>query len=276
MNMHIIPTYLLNPTHPVTVCLIGCGGTGSQVLVSLARINYTLKALGHPGLHVITYDPDIVTETNVGRQLFSSSDIGLNKAVLLTTRVNAFYGTAWEAIPELFTKKIGWRCNFTFTCVDNIKSRVEVGKILKQAASRQHHDPYLKVFYWLDFGNGSNTGQVVLGTPGSIKQPESEMFETVDYLPVLTEKFDFSQIKEEDSGPSCSHAEALKKQNLFINSTLAQLGCDMLLEMLTEGMIAYSGFYLNLKTKCTNPMPLEKRVTPKRITKTKVQKQLTG
>jgi len=33
----------------------------------------------------------------------------------------------------------------------------------------------------------------------------------------------------------------------------------MILEMLTEGMIGYSGFYLNLKTKCTNPMPLEQK-----------------
>lgn len=274
MNMHIVPTYLLNPTHPVTVCVIGCGGTGTQVLVSLARINYTLRALGHPGLHVITYDPDIVSETNVGRQLFSQSDIGINKAVLLTTRVNAFYGTAWEAVPEYYTKKNGWRCNFTLTCVDNIKSRVEVGKVLRQAASKQHYEPYLKVFYWLDFGNASHTGQVVLGTLGNIKQPESELFETVDYLPVFTDKFDLTKVEEEDSGPSCSHAEALRKQNLFINSTLAQLGCDMLLEMLTAGMISYSGFYLNLKTKCTNPMQLEKRVVEKKITNEKAKKLL--
>lgn len=257
MNMHIIPQYLLNPTHPVTVCVIGCGGTGSQVLVSLARINFTLKALGYPGLHVITYDPDIVSETNVGRQLFSESDIGINKAILLTTRVNSFYGTAWEAVPEYFSKKNGERCNFTLTCVDNIKSRVEVSKLLKQAAKKQHYEPYLKLFYWMDFGNARNTGQVVLGTLADIKQPDSKLFETVAHLPLLTERFDLSQVKEEDSGPSCSHAEALRKQNLFINSTLAQLGCDMIQEILTEGMIGYAGFYLNLKTKCTNPIPLE-------------------
>jgi hypothetical protein len=31
-KMHFTDACLLNPTHPVTVNLIGCGGTGSQVL----------------------------------------------------------------------------------------------------------------------------------------------------------------------------------------------------------------------------------------------------
>lgn len=260
MNMHFVPSYFLNPTHPVTICVIGCGGTGSQVLVSLARVNYTLKALGHPGLHVISYDPDIVSITNVGRQLFSESDIGLNKAVLLTTRVNAFYGTAWEAVPELFNKKTATRCNITLTCVDNIKSRIEISGLLKNGTRNQLYEPHNKLVYWMDFGNARNTGQVVLGTLADIKQPDSALFETVNTLPLLTDKFDLRMVKEEDSGPSCSHADALRKQNLFINSTLAQLGCDMILEMLTEGMIGYSGFYLNLKTKCANPIPLDKSI----------------
>ena len=34
----------------------------------------------------------------------------------------------------------------------------------------------------------------------------------------------YARVKEEESGPSCSLAEALEKQDLFINSTLAQLG----------------------------------------------------
>ena len=76
-------------------------------------------------------------------------------------------------------------------------------------------------------------------------------------LPLLTERFKLEKVREEDSGPSCSHADALRQQDLFINSTLALLGCDMLWQMLTGGMIPYGGFYLNLKTKCSNPMPLQ-------------------
>ncbi|WP_242052480.1 PRTRC system ThiF family protein [Dysgonomonas sp. GY75] len=257
-KIHFLPDYLLNPTHPVTVCLIGCGGTGSQVLTALARINYSLQALGHPGLYVITYDPDEVSESNVGRQLFSPPDIGRNKAILLTTRVNAFYGTAWEAVPDYFNEKTGIQCNFTLSCVDNIKSRLEISALLKEyAKSSSYREPYMTGYYWLDFGNGRDTGQVALGSLDIIKQPESDLFDTVNRLPLLTERFKLEKVREEDSGPSCSHADALRQQDLFINSTLALLGCDMLWQMLTGGMIPYGGFYLNLKTKCSNPMPLE-------------------
>ena len=38
-RVHYIDNYLLNPQHPVTVNLIGAGGTGSQVLTCLARLD---------------------------------------------------------------------------------------------------------------------------------------------------------------------------------------------------------------------------------------------
>jgi len=66
-RVHYIDNYLLNPQHPVTVNLIGAGGTGSQVLTCLARLDVTLRALGHPGLFVTLYDPDIVTDANIVR-----------------------------------------------------------------------------------------------------------------------------------------------------------------------------------------------------------------
>ena len=39
-RVHYIDNYLVNPQHPVTVNLIGAGGTGSQVLTCLARLAY--------------------------------------------------------------------------------------------------------------------------------------------------------------------------------------------------------------------------------------------
>ncbi len=95
-RVHYIDNYLLNPQHPVTVNLIGAGGTGSQVLTCLARLDVTLRALGHPGLFVTLYDPDIVTDANIGRQLFRQFRPGLNKAQCLITRVNNFFGNDWS------------------------------------------------------------------------------------------------------------------------------------------------------------------------------------
>jgi hypothetical protein len=90
--------------------------------------------------------------------------------------------------------------------------------------------------------------------PRRIKQPKSQIYKTVPSLKVITEMVKFSKIKDDDSGPSCSLAEALEKQDLFINSTLAQLGCDILWKMFRHGMIEHQGLYLNLNTMKVNPI----------------------
>ena len=205
-RVHYTDSYLINPQHPVTVNLIGAGGTGSQVLTCLARLDITLRALGHPGLFVTLYDPDIVTESNIGRQLFSPSDMGLNKAQCLITRINNFFGNDWKAFPDIYpvilkdTRRDNL-ANITITCTDN-------------------------------------------------------MYETVASLKVVTRLVKYARVKESDSGPSCSLAEALEKQDLFINSTLAQLGCNILWKMFRYGMIKHHGLYLNLETLKTNPIPV--------------------
>lgn len=260
-RVHYIDNYLLNPQHPVTVNLIGVGGTGSQVLTNLARLDVTLRALNHPGLFVTVYDPDIVTEANIGRQLFSHSDLGLNKAQCLVTRLNHFFGNDWQAEPKIYPSNVHATkdedlANITITCTDNIKSRLDMWKILKAVPDNNYRD-YKSPLYWLDFGNTQTSGQVVLGTvPEKIKQPKSQQYKTVDSLKVITRYVRYARVRETDSGPSCSLAEALEKQDLFINSTLAQLGCNLLWKMFRHGMIEHHGLYLNLATMKVNPIPL--------------------
>ena len=190
-RVHYIDNYLLNPQHPVTVNLIGVGGTGSQVLTNLARLDVTLRALNHPGLFVTVYDPDVVTESNIGRQLFSVSDLGLNKAQCLVTRLNHFFGNDWQAVPKIYPSNVHAAkdkeiSNITITCTDNIKSRLDMWKILKAVPDNDYRD-YKTPLYWLDFGNTQTSGQVVLGTvPEKIKQPKSQQYKTVGSLKVIT------------------------------------------------------------------------------------------
>lgn len=258
-RVHYIDNYLLNPQHPVTVNLIGVGGTGSQVLTNLARLDVTLRALNHPGLFVTVYDPDVVTESNIGRQLFSFSDLGLNKAQCLVTRLNHFFGNDWQAVPKIYPSNVHAAkdkviSNITITCTDNIKSRLDMWKILKAVPDNDYRD-YKTPLYWLDFGNTQTSGQVVLGTvPEKIKQPKSQQYKTVGSLKVITRYVRYARVRETDSGPSCSLAEALEKQDLFINSTLAQLGCNLLWKMFRHGMIEHQGLYLNLATMKVNPI----------------------
>ena len=257
-RIHYTDRYLIDPRHPITVNLIGAGGTGSQVLTSLARLDVTLRALEHPGLSVRLYDPDTVSEANIGRQLFSESEIGLNKARCLISRVNNFFGNNWAAQARLYPSKLKHAghddmANIFITCTDNVESRIKLWEMLKVVRKYGFADMQ-NPLYWFDFGNGQTFGQVLLGTIKEIAQPVSKKFQPAAAMPVITEFTDYAEVEVKDSGPSCSLAEALEKQDLFINSTLAQLGCNILWKMFRRGMIEHRGLYLNLETLKTNPI----------------------
>jgi len=254
MKVHFTEPYLLNPAHQITIDLVGMGGTGSQVLTNLGRLHSTLINLGHPGLYVRCWDNDQVSASNIGRQLFSFADLHINKAIVLVSRLNSFYGTDWQAIPKKFEPNE--LSNITITCVDTAAARIEIDSFLKPVKSADSHFTN-KPFYWLDLGNLQKTGQVVLGTIGKVKQPASKEYETVDSLANVIKKFpQIKKIKEADQGPSCSLAEAIKKQDLFINSTLAQFGVNILWKLFREGVIRHHGCYVNLETLTVNPIKI--------------------
>ncbi len=256
--VHIVERYLLSPANPVLVTLIGVGGTGSQILTSLSKINTCLIALGHPGLFVKVIDDDIVTRANMGRQLFTTEEIGLQKSVALINRNNRFFGTNWKAIPEKLTSKSDLaiiKGNIIITCVDSAKLRFTIGKMLKgiKDKSTGRENPY----YWMDFGNSLDTGQVILSTVGKIKQPPSTKYKTVSDLPFVTDEFkSLLQSVKDDDLPSCSLTDALSKQDLFINTSLSALGSSLLWSMFREGMIKSRGFFLNLKDFRSQPIPI--------------------
>ncbi len=254
MRLHKIHNYLLDPPHKVTVALIGCGGTGSQVLSILARMNLSMVALGHAGLHVVAYDDDKISEANIGRQLFSASEIGSYKSVSLITRFNRFYGTNWRASVERFGDKNeshhGLKHNIYITCVDDFKTRLNLGKLFKKTHSG-HHDT--EKLYWLDFGNTNNTGQAILGTLFVDNRDEED--EPAILLPCFDEWASlYAAPKPSPNTPSCSLAEALEKQDLLINSSIANAGMQLLWRLFREGQTPYRGVIINLETLTSNPI----------------------
>ena len=218
-KIHFTDKYLLSPYHSVTVLVAGAGGTGSQVITNLARMSVALQALGHPGLHLTAFDPDTVTEANIGRQLFSETELGLNKATALVTRINRFFGYAWEAREcryPIITKegdKSVPLANIIITCTDNTRSRLDLWRFLKKYREYKNNDEKAPI-YWMDFGNAQTTGQVLVGNIRSkISQPASSEYLPMPRMNVITEEVSYSTIREEDSGPSCSLTEALRKQD---------------------------------------------------------------
>lgn len=242
MNYHNAYDYFLDPPHKLTVCLIGCGGTGSQVLSILGRFNRALMALGHPGLYVTVFDDDKVSEANIGRQLFSEDEIDQYKAVSLISRINRFYGTNWDAMTERFGEKPTLGYNIYISCVDDFDTRFKIANKIKNSAVGTHSK---QKFYWLDFGNTNNSGQAILGT---LSKCDIEM-------PCFDEwAARYNKPKKSVNAPSCSLAEALEKQDLLINSNLANLGMQLLWRLFREGKTPYRGVIMNLQTLTSNPI----------------------
>ena len=259
--VHITDNYLINPTNPVTVNLIGAGGTGSHMLTNLARTNHAMLALGHPGLVVTVYDDDKVSAANLGRQLYAHSEIGMFKSVALTNRINRFFGTNWKAVTERYNGDYlenvpgEGKANLFITCVDDAAARFAIGDILEGHKDYRGYERN-RPLYWMDLGNSKDTGQAILSTVGNIKQPASEKFVTVGDLPFVTETFRLllDTADATDNTPSCSLAEALTKQDLFINSTLANMGSSLLWQLFREGMLFNRGFFLNLHNFRAQPL----------------------
>jgi len=250
---HYIENKIITDQHPITITLIGCGGTGSHVLNNLARINHALIAIGRKGISVQVCDPDVVSESNIGRQVYYQNDIGRSKSDVCVERVNRAFGLHWVSLPRKFDSDIQSHgaSNIIISCVDTGKTRMSIANILKTSHSSTYQ-PHKLSCYWLDFGNTKNTGQIILGTLRDINQPESQ-FKTVPKLQTVVEKYG-NMIKfddKEEQGPSCSTMEALNKQDLFINSQLAILGSNLLWNFLKNYYTEISQIFFNGSTYLT-------------------------
>ena len=160
IKVHYLAQRLANPTHPISIAVIGTGGTGSHVLSNIAQVAHALIQIGRQNIHVTAYDDDVVSEDNIGRQLFSPADVNRFKSVLLIERINRFYGFSWDAVPEKFSHESD-KANILISCVDSIASRKSIDTAIKAGlAGEYYNSPY----YWMDIGNERDHGQIVLGT----------------------------------------------------------------------------------------------------------------
>lgn len=229
------------------ICLVGAGGSGSQMLSGLARLDAAIRALGHPGLDVLVYDPDTVSEANLGRQLFAPADVGCNKATVLVNRVNAWFGIKWVAIPYAFQRAQEGEPDFLISCVDTAKARVAIGK----AATSQ------RAKYWLDLGNRAADGQMVLGVPHWDKAHKAYTFRLPTVLELFPDLVTASKKFDEDDAPSCSLAQALERQHLFVNQAVVTAALQLLWQLFRFGRTHWHGAFVNLETCRTTPLPVD-------------------
>jgi PRTRC genetic system ThiF family protein len=174
----------------------------------------------------------------MGRQLFSASDIGEKKSTVTVTRINRFFGTKWKSLGNFSTAQTG-NFNIVITCTDTVKSREAVDRWIKTKNMECDRDDRL-VYYWLDFGNGKNFGQAIMGMYNK-NSPSRLLPNVFDVYPDLKET-------EEKNEPSCSLAQALQSQDLYVNSTIANLGMNLLWKVFSEKKTKQYGVVMDLKT----------------------------
>ncbi len=242
-SIHNTYNYFLDPNHRITVMLVGVGGTGSRVLAELARINGTLEAMNHMGLYVEAVDFDVVTEANCERQMFNHEDIGINKAVAAVSRINHFFGNDWEAYNKMSDTSLA--PNIIISCVDTIKARKEVKKRYEKRlyGGTKNYQGANGTYYWIDTGNNLDTGQVVLNCA------DPDFKDVFELFPNMVNQ-------NETDVPSCSLVDAINKQDLMINTTVANYAGIMLWKLFREAGISYNATLIDNRIPTIKNIPI--------------------
>jgi len=241
-------------TRPIQVLLVGAGGTGSRMLEKLVALHRALRAKGHPhGLQVLVIDPDTVSPANIGRQAFYPGDIGSYKCDVLVNRANmALEDIQWESEPaKLDTRSSLDKFDLVIGAVDNRAARLAILRGLENTSGG--------VRYWLDTGNRSSDGQVVIGQVSSRKRVTEDMNRLPHIAEFYPELIDPS-LEDKDNTPSCSLAEALEKQSLFINTTVSDFAANLLWMLFTDGRLDTQGAFINLKRMMVTPLRVDREV----------------
>jgi PRTRC genetic system ThiF family protein len=239
--MHLIKSFLSNPLSPIYIDLIGVGGTGSYVLQGLAKLNLVHKevVMNSQGIKVNVFDPDVISSSNTVRQLFREEEIGESKAMTIVGNINRNYGFSWNAFEEKYDVRKIKDTQVIILCPDNMEVRRKVYDYVAHKIKGQEIN-HGEGVYIIDFGNSYDYGQVYVSyVPGkNVKKDIPQYGFPKGYL----------ETKEDLNEPSCSIAEAISKQKLFMNPLLANHGLNLLDELLTKEQMIYHGVYVSLET----------------------------
>ncbi len=245
METHTIHSELLR--RRVRVLVVGCGGTGSAFAAGLPYLHQAMIASGHPGgLQVTLMDGDTISPTNCVRQPFSRSETGLHKVVVLVNRLNVFWSVDWEAVPaHLGPDDRIDRADIVIGCVDTRAARA----VLRDATAGNS-----EVDYWLDLGNNADSGQFILGEPLNQvnRRKRTRLRSVAELYPMIVDPE-----LDDDGQPSCSAAEAIEKQEPFVNQVLAQHALALLARLFRYGSITYHGGFLNLRDGWASRLPVD-------------------
>ncbi len=118
-------------------------------------------------------DPDVVEMKNVFRQNFGEAEVGGHKAELLALRYAAAWGQSIQVHTARFAREMlqleYGDLGVLIGCVDNAAARRSIADVIDQE-TRLRGGEGLPRIWWLDCGNGADTGQVLFGAARNVRQ----------------------------------------------------------------------------------------------------------
>lgn len=222
------PIPFIVPQSPeITIALVGCGGTGSHLAQTLARLASHCRDTGGPALELVFVDGDTVEYKNVGRQLFASCDVGKNKAQVLAARFGAVFGLNIVAFPHML---------HTQTRIANPNGYgILIGAV--DSADGRRAIAYQIGSYnwkaWIDCGNHEQSGQVVCGNTLSPEGMRASlrlgMCSKLPAAPLLYPEL----LKDAPKRPrdDCAALVADNAQSLMVNQMMASIAGQYLYDL---------------------------------------------
>jgi PRTRC genetic system ThiF family protein len=277
--------------HALKIYLIGCGGTGSWLAPHLVRLARFLRETRSMTVRVTFIDPDTVEMKNVFRQNFGEMEVGGRKAELLALRYAAAWGTAIEVHATRFEKGMVQLeygdLGVIVGCVDSAAARHSIADTLTQDNNLRSAEG-LPRLWWLDCGNGSDTGQVLFGAARNARQlqhafphwpdqsfcvnlpaPDLQHPELLQAQPDDRGHLGETQLRQPQGVISCAEMALMGDQSPSINAMVANIAATYLWRLFADpkGLTMFAT-YCNLNVLSTRSLFITPDAVAQALSKT--------
>jgi PRTRC genetic system ThiF family protein len=248
--------YLVPPNQPIQIGLVGCGGTGSHIGQSLARMAAHQHERGGPPLRLFFIDGDRVEANNIGRQLFARAELGCNKAQTLADRLNAALGLDIVAMPEMATSALLSELAPPYQTIGILVGAVDTAsgrRAIREALARSSWR------LWLDIGNEHDWGKVLLGTATEQRQLRGALSlgGLCTALPAASLRYPHL-LEEPADQPQGNCAGDVRDglQSLMINQAMAAIAAQYLHQLISARRVTSFETALDLDNLTMNSIPI--------------------
>jgi PRTRC genetic system ThiF family protein len=242
---------LLGAADTIHIMLVGVGGTGSWLALSLGRLAYHARLKGIT-VRLTFVDHDAVELKNCVRTMFCPAEVGQNKAFSMARRLNLALGMSITANPHPFTAELGYQwargCGRQAThlligAVDNHLARRELAQVVVGHGGR---------VWGLDLGNGRASGQILIGNLTRLEQLKLDNIGLCNGLPSpYVQEPDLLEPDEEARPLSCADLTLLEEQGLMVNSQVAAIAGQYVYEFSLKRTLRQYATYFTLEPPIT-------------------------